>query len=295
MKKIIILISFLLSLSLFASCDLVLNGVDDNDGAKGTSATLDGVTEASTDAFNGKDFEDSVKDTERATESFDDEESEADAESNGDNAASEATEATDSSDIIENSSDTTATTDGSGDSDTINEEENVEATEKETAFSNTTDSITNEESEIDTEEETVSPYLAPDFTVYDVNGNEVKLSDYRGKPIVLNFWARDCIYCTREMPDFQKMYEKYGDRVEFLMVCFTSFSNRGIEYEKEYIETNGYTFQVYYDTSDSAVSAYGISSIPQTFFIDSNFDLYTYIPGMASEESLETCIGYILK
>ena len=287
MKKIIILISFLLSLSLFASCDLVLNSVYDNDGAKGTSATLDGVTEASTDAFNGKDFEDSVKDTERVTESFDDEESEADAESDGGNVATEATEATDSSDIIENSSDTTATTDGSGDSDTI--------TEIETVFGNTTDSITDEETEIDSEEETVSPYLAPDFTVYDVNGNEVKLSDYRGKPIVLNFWARDCIYCTREMPDFQNMYEKYGDRVEFLMVCFTSFSNRGIEYEKEYIETNGYTFPVYYDTSDSAVSAYGISSIPQTFFIDSNFDLYTYIPGMASEEALETCIGYILK
>ena len=81
-----------------------------------------------------------------------------------------------------------------------------------------------EESESTEESETESPYLAPDFTVYDSEGNKVKLSDFRGKPIVLNFWARDCIYCTREMPDFQEAYEKYGDRVVFLMVCFTSFS-----------------------------------------------------------------------
>ena len=150
----------------------------------------------------------------------------------------------------------------------------------------------------ETEEETeeyVSPYLAPDFTVYDIEGNEVKLSDYRGRPIVLNFWARDCIYCTREMPDFEAAYKKYGDRVVFLMVCFTGFSGKGIDYEQEYITDNGYTFPVYFDTKNSAVSKYGINSIPQTFFINSDFDLYTYIPGMASAESLETCIGYILE
>ena len=145
------------------------------------------------------------------------------------------------------------------------------------------------------EETTESPYLAPDFTVYDYEGNAVKLSDFRGKPIVLNFWARDCIYCTMEMPEFQAAYEKYGDRVVFLMVDFTSFSGKGIAYEKEYIDDNGYTFPVYYDTKNSAVSKYGINSIPQTFFINSKFDLYTYIPGMASAELLEQCIGYIIE
>jgi peroxiredoxin len=145
------------------------------------------------------------------------------------------------------------------------------------------------------EEETESPYLAPDFVVYDLEGNAVKLSDFRGKPIVLNFWARDCYYCTKEMPDFEAMYKKYGDRVEFLMVCFTSFSNKGVEYEQEYIDNNGYTFPIYFDTSNSAVSKYGISAIPQTFFINKDFDLYTYIPGMASAEALEACIGYIIE
>ena len=123
----------------------------------------------------------------------------------------------------------------------------------------------------------------------------MKLSDFRGKPIVLNFWASDCYYCALEMPDFQAAYEKYGDEVEFLMVCFTSFANRSVAHEQSYIDRNRYTFPVYFDTSDSAVYAYGIDAIPQTFFIDRSFDLYTYIPGMADAESLELCIGWILE
>lgn len=51
-------------------------------------------------------------------------------------------------------------------------------------------------------------YAAPDFTVLGVDGSEVKLSDYRGKPVVLNFWATWCYYCKVEMPDFDKAYEK---------------------------------------------------------------------------------------
>ena len=176
-------------------------------------------------------------------------------------------------------------------------------TEEITAEEATTEAVITEETtteeatteEATTEETTESPYLAPDFTVYDYEGNAVKLSDFRGKPIVLNFWARNCIYCTMEMPDFQAAYEKYGEDVVFLMVCFTSFSNKGVEYERAYVDENGYTFPVYYDTEDSAVRKYGINSIPQTFFINSKFDLYTYIPGMASAELLEQCIGYILE
>ena len=180
-----------------------------------------------------------------------------------------------------------------GETETVEGEQDAEsepAIEQNTENGAESEEITEEETE-----EYVSPYLAPDFTVYDLDGNEVKLSDYRGRPIVLNFWARDCIYCTMEMADFQSAYEKYGDEVEFLMVCFTSFSGKGIEYEQEYITDNGYTFPVYFDTKNSAVSKYGINSIPQTFFINRDFDLYTYIPGMASAESLEACIGYILE
>ena len=65
-----------------------------------------------------------------------------------------------------------------------------------------------------------SKFAAPDFTVYDGDGNEVHLSDYKGKPVVLNFWATWCYYCKEEMPDFDRAYEKYPD-VQFLMVNAT--------------------------------------------------------------------------
>ena len=149
--------------------------------------------------------------------------------------------------------------------------------------------------EKETEPEYVSPYLAFDFTVYDIDGNPVKLSDFRGKPIVLNFWARGCIYCVQEMPDFQKAYEKYGDEVVFLMVCHTGFNNTTPQYEQKLLDNNGYTFPAYYDTNHEAVAAYGVNALPQTWFIDRAFDRYTMIPGMATAEDLEYCIKLILQ
>ena len=63
--------------------------------------------------------------------------------------------------------------------------------------------------------ETVSENLAPDVTVVDGEGNEVKLSDFRGKGVVLNFWASWCGPCKMEMPHFQDAYEQYGEDVHF--------------------------------------------------------------------------------
>jgi len=158
-----------------------------------------------------------------------------------------------------------------------------------------TESKTESETESKTESETESPYLAPDFTVYDYEGNAVKLSDYRGKPIVLNFWSRGCKYCMEEMPDFQAAYDKYKDEVVFLMVCHVGFANVGVEYEQEIIDEKGYTFPVYYDTNRDAINKYGIRSLPITYFINRDFDLYTYIPGMASAEYLNKGIEMILE
>ena len=86
---------------------------------------------------------------------------------------------------------------------------------------------------------------APDFTVLDYNGNEVKLSDFKGKPVVLNFWATWCFYCKEEMPDFNTAYEKYPD-VEFLMLNATDGYQETIESAKEYYEAEGFNFNIYF-------------------------------------------------
>lgn len=63
--------------------------------------------------------------------------------------------------------------------------------------------------------------LAPDFVVYDSEGNAVQLSDFSGKPVVINFWATWCGYCVKEMPSLQKAYEAYGDEVAFMIINVT--------------------------------------------------------------------------
>ena len=109
---------------------------------------------------------------------------------------------------------------------------------------------------------------APDFTVYDAEGNEVRLSDFFGKPIVLNFWASWCGPCQMEMPEFHEKYLELGDSMHFLMVNTTDGLRETVDTASAFIAENAYTFPVLYDTKSDAASAYSAYSLPTTFFID---------------------------
>lgn len=135
-------------------------------------------------------------------------------------------------------------------------------------------------------------YAAPDFTVLDNTGREVRLSDYRGKPVVLNFWATWCYYCKVEMPDFDKAFEKYPD-VQFLMVNATDGVQETMESAKKYIEQEGFGFDVFFDTKLEAVNAYYVTGFPSTFFIDEDGNLVTRGSGMLDFETLEKGIKMI--
>lgn len=136
-------------------------------------------------------------------------------------------------------------------------------------------------------------YAAPDFVVVDESGKSVKLSEMKGKPVVLNLWASWCPPCKAEMPDFEKAYSKYKDEIFFMMVNMTDNQKETVEKAKAHIEENGYTFPVYYDTEYSAAIAYQASSIPMTFFIDKDGNLITYAPGMIQYELIEKGIDMI--
>lgn len=153
--------------------------------------------------------------------------------------------------------------------------------------------ITNENVTIEeNRDESVNPYAARDFTVTDWEGNAVNLSNFLGKPIVLNFWATWCYYCKEEMPDFNKACKEYPD-VQFLMINATDGVQETLEKAKKYIEDEGFEFGVYFDTELDAVNTYGVTGFPCTYFIDSEGSLVTRGNGMLDYDTLVKGIGMI--
>lgn len=175
-----------------------------------------------------------------------------------------------------------ATTEKTGDA-TEKIEETTEKIEETTEkIEETTEKI---EETTETIEETTEKievvFNAPDFTVLDWNGNNVKLSDYAGKPIVLNFWATWCTYCKQEMPEFDKAAKNLPD-VQFIMLN----TNDTMSTAKKYVESQGFEFEVLFDTTNVASHIYGVSAFPTTFFISADGSEIYYISGMISYDTL---------
>lgn len=147
-----------------------------------------------------------------------------------------------------------------------------------------------------TEPGSTEPAKSPalDFTMYDFEGNSYQLSDFQGKPVVLNFWASWCGPCKMEMPEFQAKFEQYGEDVHFLMVNLTDGKRETVEGAHQFIEDAGYTFPVYYDKDMDAAAAYGINSVPVTYFVDSDGNMVAYGRGALTGESLQNGIDMIL-
>ena len=144
------------------------------------------------------------------------------------------------------------------------------------------------------QEDETEPMMAPDFIVLDREGEEVSLSDFIGKPVILNFWASWCGPCKSEMPEFEAAYQKYREEIQFMMVNLTDGSRETVETAAEYIAGEGYTFPVFFDTESDAAITYGATSIPVTYFVDAEGHLVAYGSGALSGEILQSGMEMIL-
>lgn len=147
-----------------------------------------------------------------------------------------------------------------------------------------------ENTEATTESEKV---MAVDFNIENAAGEQVNLYSFVGKPIVLNFWASWCGPCKSEIPDFQAAFENYQGEVEFLMVNMTDGVRETKEIAAAYMEEQGFTLPVYYDTAQEAAYTYGVYSLPTTYFIAPDGEIVAGAQGMIDAETLELGISMI--
>jgi peroxiredoxin len=107
---------------------------------------------------------------------------------------------------------------------------------------------------------------APDFTLENMNGEQVSLSDYHGQKVFLNFWASWCPPCRQEMPDMQKLHEEYGEEVVILAVNVGESKSTAANFMMQ----NGLSFPVLLDNSKDTARNYLIRGIPSSYFLDQN-------------------------
>lgn len=128
--------------------------------------------------------------------------------------------------------------------------------------------------------------LAPDFTLKNLAGEEVKLSDYRGKIVFLNFWATWCMYCDEEMPDLQALNDENDD-----MVVLAVNVSEDPDKVRSYIEKGGYDFPILLDEEGEIALKYLVGPLPITYFINTKGILVSKYPSMLEKDQMEEALG----
>lgn len=106
---------------------------------------------------------------------------------------------------------------------------------------------------------------APEFTLLDLAGQPVSLGGFRGKTVLINFWATWCVPCRREMPDLQEAYESRGD--QGLVVLGVNLREAKPQAQK-FVDDYGVTFPILLDTSGDVAQAYRLSGVPESWIVD---------------------------
>ncbi|MFC5530613.1 peroxiredoxin family protein [Cohnella yongneupensis] len=133
--------------------------------------------------------------------------------------------------------------------------------------------------------------LAPDFTVQDLQGNEVRLSDYRGRKVIVNFWASWCPPCRAEMPHMQRFYEKHDGKDD---VVILSVNLASLEHSKnaagQFAAKHGLTFPITSDVKGTVLDLYNVRAYPTTYVLDERGVTEDIIVGPMTTDFMETLL-----
>jgi peroxiredoxin len=124
---------------------------------------------------------------------------------------------------------------------------------------------------------------AEDFRLVDLEGKSQSLSQYRGKVVLVNFWATWCKPCTTEMPAMQATYDKLRDK-GFVVLAINELEDDAKV--REHIKQHGHTFPVLMDRDNKVANQFGVFGLPVSVFIDEKGVVQEYIKGGLLTEQL---------
>ncbi len=134
--------------------------------------------------------------------------------------------------------------------------------------------------------------LAPDFTLVDLEGNLVTLSDFRGETVFLNFWATWCPPCRAEMPEMEAVYQEYKDKG---VVVIGVDVQEAEEEVRQYVQQGGYSWTFVLDTTGEVTVSYKITGIPTSFFIDREGVIQAMNIGAMTKRDMETKLSEAMR
>lgn len=134
---------------------------------------------------------------------------------------------------------------------------------------------------------------APDFELQALDGSKVKLSDLKGKKVILNFWATWCPPCKQEVPEMQAFYEKHKEDVVILAVNATALERGGTRVQenvKSFASEYGVTFPILFDSTSEVSDTYRVIVLPTSYFVDTKGVIRQKSIGAMTEEYMEKTI-----
>lgn len=135
----------------------------------------------------------------------------------------------------------------------------------------------------------------PDFKITSPDGRELLISSFSDKPLLIVEWASWCPDCRNQLPIIQKMYEKYGDQVYFVLINLIEPEKETTEAADRYITQGEYAFPYYYDMDQSAADALQVQTIPSMYFVDKRGQIKNVLIKHTPEDALEKELKELLE